>query len=212
MIWTHSYGFSWRRICHSSYELFAFPARGSSPKAPVDTFLCEECGMEHIKWVGRCSGCKEWNTVKPFRVLAQKSGLSAMPVIDKRSGTRGWLPTTSTGTSAFIEMSNVNISGTSTRIKSWSCELDRVLGGGLVKGSVVLLAGEPGIGKSTLLLQLVTSLRKRETDIVVYVSGEETVEQIVSRAQRLQLPHGGVYLLCETDADLAGIDNSIIAL
>lgn len=186
------------------HPLYSFPKKGSSAKGPTETFVCEECGMEHIKWVGRCSGCNEWNTVKPFRVPSQQSARNL--VIDKRSNVKGWVPSQSgnQNINSIVEMSAVNISVVSSRLKSWSQEFDRVVGGGLVKGSVVLLAGEPGVGKSTLLLQLVTSLRKDETDTLVYVSGEETAEQIVTRAQRLKLKYDGVYVMCEVDADIVG--------
>eukprot|EP01041_Mallomonas_annulata_P012131 gene12131-25462_t len=180
---------------------FAFPTKSSGAKGPVETFFCEECGAEHIKWVGRCAACKEWNTVKAFRVASKSRSVDTLPPLDKRSSSKGWLPTISSGDSPMVLMSSINLTMNTQRLNCWSTEVNRVLGGGLVRGSVILLAGEPGIGKSTLLLQLVSSLAKSATESVLYVSGEETAEQIVSRAQRLQLSSDGVYILCEVDAD-----------
>lgn len=102
--------------------------------------------------------------------------------------------------SSIVRMDSIDINLASARIKLFSSELDRVMGGGLVKGSVVLLAGEPGIGKSTILLQLAASIAKQES--VVYISGEENAEQVVSRATRLGLPSDNLYLLCETDTEI----------
>jgi DNA repair protein RadA/Sms len=101
-------------------------------------------------------------------------------------------------------MSTIDSRDSALRLALSSEELGRVLGGGLVKGSTILLAGEPGIGKSTLLLQLANDLVAKKYGSVVYLSGEENPQQVAARALRLQLGTDGIYLLCETDTDVAG--------
>lgn len=103
-------------------------------------------------------------------------------------------------------MSTINTKDATSRHFLDSKELNRVLGGGLVKGSTVLLAGEPGIGKSTLLLQLANDLVAKQQGSVVYLSGEEDPQQVAARALRLNLNTEGIYLLCESDVDVAGED------
>jgi len=94
-------------------------------------------------------------------------------------------------------------------ILNYSTELNRVLGGGFVRGSVALIAGEPGIGKSTLLLQLASYVANNDIGNVVYLSGEENMQQIVSRAHRLTLPTVNIYVLSDTDVDVAGLKYSL---
>jgi DNA repair protein RadA/Sms len=167
---------------------------------------------------GRCTVCKEWNTVKPFKAaklsrtgldplrlggIGSSSSLSSNNSLQFRPwyGNEGSSP-------GMVSMDSVDLNTVTYRIPLFSKELNRVLGGGLVRGSVTLLAGDPGIGKSTLLLQLASSISSgtngAEDRSVVYISGEETPEQIASRAQRLGLSSKGVYLICDIDADNAG--------
>ena len=167
---------------------------------PEEKFVCENCGVEHIRWVGRCDSCNEWNTVKAFRASRTNPLLPLDPrgsrgVSSAGSGLEGaaraaW-SLSGTGALAYnssvIEMSKVDLSKATQRVKLWSPEMNRVLGGGLVRGSATLLAGEPGIGKSTLLAQLASTLGSSSPGGVVYVSGEENVEQIAARAHRLGL-------------------------
>ncbi len=140
-------------------------------------FVCSECGNEYSKWMGRCTACGAWNSVVEEVVQKTSSRVpkkNAAPVLIKDV-------TTNEG----------------ERTGAGSNELDRVLGGGIVKGSLVLCGGEPGIGKSTLLLQLANFASK--TDKVLYVSGEESDKQIKLRAERLGITSDNLYILNETD-------------
>lgn len=147
-------------------------------------YLCSECGYEHAKWFGKCPGCGAWNTMSEFKVKPQ---VAARGVIEKPRGTAR--PTQLHS----IEMNDEE------RFFSGIGELDRVLGGGAVQGSFVLVGGEPGIGKSTLLLQMCDEMCKNAK--VLYVSGEESLRQIKLRATRLNVSPPSLYVLAETDMD-----------
>ena len=150
-------------------------------------FFCKECGYESAKWMGQCPGCHQWNTLVEERVsTAAKSQRTAAG-----TGERPRL----TGLFA-VSMEEEE------RMDSGIPELNRVLGGGIVKGSLVLVGGDPGIGKSTLLLQICRNLANDGRD-VVYVSGEESLKQIKMRADRLGGFDREVFLLCETDIQAA---------
>ncbi|MGI9317996.1 MAG: DNA repair protein RadA [bacterium] len=142
-------------------------------------FNCKECGAESAKWAGQCAECGEWNTL--VEVTTSKSG-----GIDRFAG---FAPSSKVQTLDQVDISEVK------RLPSGSEELDRVLGGGLVPGSIVLIGGDPGIGKSTLLLQYLSSISQSEA--VLYVSGEESAEQIAMRAQRLGLPGDRLLVMAE---------------
>ena len=148
-------------------------------------FFCTSCGSELSKWAGQCPDCKDWNTVKEFR----PSKLPGAP----RGG--GYAGSTETQVTELAAVSEEKI----TRVSVGIGELDRVLGGGVVPGSVVLLGGDPGIGKSTLLLQVLAKLAGRSN--CLYVSGEESLQQINMRAKRLQLDVGGLKCLTETSVE-----------
>ena len=150
-------------------------------KAPKISFVCRECGYTSIKWLGKCPDCESWNSFDETEVSDNKS-------------TR----TVSLSQNKAEKFSELQIP-TYLRSKTGMQELDRVLGGGLVSGSVVLLSGEPGIGKSTLLLQISSELAKER--VVLYVSGEESKGQIKLRAERLKIQSDSLYLLTETDLD-----------
>jgi DNA repair protein RadA/Sms len=145
-------------------------------------FVCQQCGKESLKWLGRCPDCHEWNSFVEMAVTASvASSRTAGPLTPPQ------------------ELSQVVIE-TTDRLPLPLAEFSRVLGGGLVTGSLVLISGDPGIGKSTLLLQAsasIASSRRR----VVYVSGEETAHQIKLRAERLGLDGEGLYIIAETDLD-----------
>ncbi len=144
-------------------------------------FICQSCGAQSAKWVGRCNSCGEWNT---YVEELMSSG-----------GSNGKLKTLRTSKPQKInevELKNEH------RIVLPDNELNRVLGGGLVPGSLVLLGGEPGIGKSTLLLQLATSLHNKK---VMYVSGEESEQQIRMRAERTGIGNENCFVLTETSLD-----------
>ena len=143
-------------------------------------FVCQQCGKESLKWLGRCPDCQQWNTFVETRVMVSPA---------TRQG--------SSPVSAPQELSQV-VAEAADRFPLPVAEFNRVLGGGLVAGSLVLIGGEPGIGKSTLLLQ-VASLMAQAKGKVVYVSGEETLRQIRLRAERLGVKGDNLYLLAETD-------------
>ena len=145
-------------------------------------FVCSECGYETPKWAGKCPGCGEWNTMVEDVRLPQKSAVSAAP---RPAHTFSAMP-----------LSQINAAD-EHRFVTGISELDRVLGGGIVKGSVILLSGDPGIGKSTILLQVCNALQR---DIkILYVSGEESAIQIKLRAKRIGVESDSVSVMTETD-------------
>ena len=146
-------------------------------------YFCKNCGAEHNQWQGQCKVCKEWNTITE-------------EVISKKIS-KDWKTDNLTKAIKPIRMDKIGLKETS-RFKTGDEEFDRVLGGGLVQGGVVLLGGEPGIGKSTLLLQIALQINSK----VLYISGEESQEQIKSRAKRMGLNEESCYVLCETDIQL----------
>jgi len=156
-------------------------------KPEKSTFYCTDCGTEHSRWAGQCSACGAWNTLKEWVQPKAVAGSVA-----KVSGYTG-------STSAVIQLADVSLAE-SPRWQTGLAEFDRVLGGGLVPGSVVLIGGDPGIGKSSILLQVQTHLSQQKLS-TLYVSGEESLQQIALRARRMQLPADGLSLLAETDMD-----------
>nr|WP_294491929.1 DNA repair protein RadA [uncultured Anaerosporobacter sp.] len=150
-----------------------------------NVFYCKECGYESAKWVGQCPGCKGWNTFVEEPVVKRATAGANK---DRRIQIE---PT---------KLSNVNCD-TDERFSTSFGELDRVLGGGIVVGSLVLVGGDPGIGKSTLLLQMCKELASRHKN-VLYISGEESLKQIKMRASRLSYSEGDLLLLSETNLDL----------
>ncbi|CAA0080492.1 DNA repair protein RadA [BD1-7 clade bacterium] len=148
-------------------------------------FVCIECGGEHIKWQGQCNDCGQWNTLKEI-VLESASTPSAA----KFTGYAGAAGETRVQTLADVNLEEL------PRIGTQIGELDRVLGGGLVHGSAVLIGGHPGAGKSTLLLQVLCDLANHHQ--ALYVTGEESPQQIAMRAKRLNLPMDKLRILAET--------------
>lgn len=152
-------------------------------------FVCIECGAESSKWQGQCSACKEWNSVQEIRLGAEaKTSVS----LGNRSGFAGAL------TQKVQDLGQVSLEEL-PRFSSTFQEFDRVLGGGLVPGSAILLGGHPGAGKSTLLLQVACKLAQLMP--VLYVTGEESLQQVALRAQRLALPTQGLKMLAETNVE-----------
>ncbi|WP_108124150.1 DNA repair protein RadA [Saccharospirillum mangrovi] len=154
-------------------------------------FVCSECGADYSKWQGQCTECKAWNTLKEFReatgVAARQPDFSDT----RRDGFAG-------SRSRIQKLSDVDLAE-QARIATGMGEFDRVLGGGLVGGSAVLIGGHPGAGKSTLLLQTLCHLARQIP--VLYVSGEESVQQIALRAKRLNLPMDELSILAETSVE-----------
>lgn len=152
-------------------------------KAKKSIFYCQNCGHEESKWLGQCPMCKEWNTFVEEKVVPAK-GTAAK---DRREA-------------QIVTLSSVT-TDEDERVETGIKELDRVLGGGIVPGSLVLVGGDPGIGKSTLLLQMcqrLSSIKKK----VLYISGEESLRQIKLRANRMGEFSDCLYLLCETNLDI----------
>ncbi len=144
-------------------------------------YICSECGYESPKWSGKCMGCGAWNTMEEDVRLPQKSAVTASRPIHSFSAR---------------PLSEIDADD-EHRIVTGISELDRVLGGGIVKGSVVLISGDPGIGKSTILLQVCSALQSGLN--ILYVSGEESAIQIKLRAKRIGLHSGQVSIMTETD-------------
>ena len=152
-------------------------------------YVCSNCGESSPRWMGRCPSCGAWNTMVED-VVAPEPKAAARSASARPSGV--------TGITAR-RLSEVSTTEEKSRIVTGISELDRVLGGGVVLGSVVLLGGEPGAGKSTLLLQLCGAIGDRCQ--VLYITGEESVRQIKLRADRLQVPQQNIHLAAETDID-----------
>ena len=152
-------------------------------KAKKSVFFCQNCGHEESKWLGQCPMCKEWNSFVEERVTTSKTAAV------KAAKEIRIVP--------LSEVKTENEERVATEIK----ELDRVLGGGIVPGSLILVGGDPGIGKSTLLLQVCQKLAKKERK-VLYISGEESLRQIKLRAQRMGEFNDHLLLLCETNLEL----------
>ena len=149
-------------------------------------YVCTQCGADFPKWQGQCAACGEWNTLSEF-------------VTDRATPTRSAERSGFAGEVAVVKrLDEIELADT-PRITTGITELDRVLGGGLVPGSAILIGGHPGAGKSTLLLQVMCRLAEREK--CLYVTGEESLGQVAMRADRLKLPKGGLQMAAETDVD-----------
>ena len=157
-------------------------------KAPKTAYVCNDCGAEFSRWQGQCSACKAWNTISEVRLISASNSTKN----DRFSGYAG-------ETRAKIQtLSEISLQET-PRFTSGFKELDRVLGGGIVPGSAILIGGHPGAGKSTLLLQVMCGLAKNMT--ALYVTGEESLQQVAMRANRLNLPTDRLNMLSETSVE-----------
>lgn len=152
-------------------------------KGKTTAFFCKECGYETSKWLGQCPGCKEWNTFVEELVTKKTKGLTGRNILESKP----------------VVINEVDVAD-EERISTGFSELDRVLGGGIVPGGMVLVGGDPGIGKSTLLLQVCRNL-SNDGKKVLYISGEESVKQIKLRANRIGKFNDKMLLLCETSLD-----------
>src|SRR6266550_178670 len=152
------------------------------------TFVCTDCGGESLRWAGQCPHCQAWNTLQEFQVRRAAAG-KGVP----RTRALG-------GVSKPVALGDVDAEAAPRRALGWD-ELNRVLGGGIVAGSLVLVGGEPGVGKSTLLMHAAAQVAAVGGK-VLYVSGEESAQQIRMRGQRLGVLDAGIFLLAENDLDL----------
>ena len=150
-------------------------------------YFCQECGYESAKWMGQCPGCKAWNSFVEEPVAPKGSRGSSASAKEIASA-------------APTKLSMVSLDD-HKRTLTGIQELDRVLGGGIVKGSLVLVGGDPGIGKSTLLLQMCRTLAEKSVSLL-YISGEESLQQIKMRASRLGPFQNDIMMLCETNLDI----------
>ena len=148
-------------------------------------FLCNNCGYESAKWLGKCPACNEWNSFVEEKI--QKANDTVITVDGQKKSNKPMALNDVEGKESF-------------RTPTGFEELDRVLGGGIVKGSLILVGGEPGIGKSTLILQICDKIPGEGK--VLYVSGEESAEQIKLRADRLNIKNEEIMFLGETDIDV----------
>ena len=151
-------------------------------------YVCTDCGAEHSRWQGQCATCSAWNTLTEIKLTT--SVKSTTTASKGYSGAVG---------GQVKSISDVNLAEV-PRISSRMSELDRVLGGGIVPGSVVLIGGDPGVGKSSILLQVMCELSAEHN--VLYVTGEESLQQVALRAKRMQLPDQNLRLFTETDVEL----------
>lgn len=143
-------------------------------------FVCENCGVKYSKWMGKCTSCGEWNTI------VEEVELKLPKSIANKNFEK-------------FSLDDIKVEE-DIRLKSNIKEFDRVLGGGLVKGEIILLTGNPGIGKSTLLLQVSDEYTKYGS--VFYISGEESINQIKYRSQRLNVKSSNLYIINETDIEV----------
>ena len=155
-------------------------------KGKTSIFFCQSCGYESSKWMGQCPGCKEWNTF-------------VEEVVDKKSAGTLAKQKATASEAKVLPLSQIEMTY-DKRVSTDMKELDRVLGGGIVHGSMVLVGGDPGIGKSTLLLQVCRNLSEHNIK-VLYISGEESLQQIKIRAERIGNFGDSLKLLCETNLD-----------
>ncbi|MGH9906842.1 MAG: ATPase domain-containing protein, partial [Pyrinomonadaceae bacterium] len=146
------------------------------PKTPETIFTCQNCGHQSRKWLGKCPECGEWNSLVEERARATRLGQGGLKLRDVAAV-------------AYQEIESQD----DVRISSGVTEFDRVLGGGIVPGTLVLIGGDPGIGKSTLLLQVADRISAGNT-VVLYISGEESERQIKLRGERLKIEAANLYL------------------
>lgn len=154
-------------------------------------YVCSECGAEYHRWQGQCSECKSWNTISEIRLVSATQSTSN----DRYQGFAGQ-------TQAKVQtLDHIDLADL-PRFSSGFRELDRVLGGGIVPGSAILIGGHPGAGKSTLLLQVMCHLAQSMS--ALYVTGEESLQQVALRAKRLELPRENLKMLAETSVETIG--------
>ena len=164
-------------------------------------YFCSECGHESSKWMGQCPACKEWNTFTQAPSIPKKRGIGGAPQRQSTGGEKRCVP---------VSVSEIDTAD-GERFSTGFSEFNRVLGGGIVRGSLILMGGDPGIGKSTLILQVCASIASdSKSKNVLYISGEESLKQIKLRADRIGKCPDSLKILCETDIDT--IMDTVISL
>jgi DNA repair protein RadA/Sms len=156
-------------------------------------YVCQQCGGEQNKWVGKCPDCGAWNSLEETTEQPQAATQQRRPTVASKAAI-------AQGTHTPLALPAIQPLN-QERISVGYAEVDRVLGSGLVAGSLILIGGEPGIGKSTLLLQVAGKI-SATTGIVLYVSGEESIEQVKMRAERLDITGEQLYLLASIDLEV----------
>ncbi|MFI2811472.1 DNA repair protein RadA [Microbulbifer sp. M83] len=162
-------------------------------KKSKTAFVCNECGADYTKWAGQCNACGTWNSLSEVRLGAEHTDSRAANFTDAQTGYAG-----AAGAGKVQKLSEIDLSEL-PRIPTNAGEMDRVLGGGLVPGSVVLIGGHPGAGKSTILLQTLCHLARQMP--ALYITGEESLQQVAMRAKRLGLPADDLQMLSETEVE-----------
>ena len=164
-------------------------------------YFCSECGHESSKWMGQCPACKEWNTFTQAPSIPKKRGIGGALQRQSTGGEKRCVP---------VSVSEIDTAD-GERFSTGFSEFNRVLGGGIVRGSLILMGGDPGIGKSTLILQVCASIASdSKSKNVLYISGEESLKQIKLRADRIGKCPDSLKILCETDIDT--IMDTVISL
>ena len=176
------------KCCSDKFEVNFFKTQKAMAKDKI-AYVCSNCGQESAKWIGKCPACGQWNTYKEIRIAADSGSMAAKSAAH---AVRNKLE--HHNKPQFLHEISAQ---DEPRIDMQDAELNRVLGGGLVPGSIVLLGGEPGIGKSTLTLQTILRMQNRD---ILYVSGEESAHQIKMRAERIG-GNAAVQVLCETSLE-----------
>ena len=156
-------------------------------------YVCQQCGGEQTKWMGKCPDCGAWNTLEEVAEIPQSQAQQRRQISLGNSSV-------AQGTRVPLVLPQIKPLA-QERISVGYAEMDRVLGGGLVAGSLILVGGEPGIGKSTLLLQVSGAIAK-DVGAVLYVSGEESIEQVKMRAERMKISGERLYLLASIEMDV----------
>ena len=170
------------------------------------SYVCQHCGAHFGKWAGQCTDCGEWNSLveAPNVSMPHHNKNTAKPNPSRTVSRSDGAPSGNySGTHSAVMPLNAVSVGLDTRLPTGISEFDRVLGGGLVAGSVVLIGGDPGIGKSTILLQTATNMAKADSlaGSALYVTGEESLAQVAMRAKRLDLPADRLRVLAETNVE-----------
>lgn len=175
------------------------------------SYVCQSCGSEFSNWMGQCKECKEWNTITEFKVETKTTNKALSIANNARGKNNEWIKSTG----KTVKLSEINSNSTNNYFLTGKSEFDRVLGKGILKGSVILLSGDPGAGKSTLLIEVAEYVARKH--VVLYVSGEESGDQIKNRALRLKLSCDNINFLQEVEintiaSEIANLNPSLVII